>query len=154
MPAGTGVCVVNTVGDRTTVSAVSKSSPASINSRMRSTPKKPGVALVHVEHLGRGQALHFGERADRAHPADAGQDLLLDPVLLVAAVEPVGDAAQIVLVLRDVGVQQQQRDSADLRDPDARPQRPESGIANSTSTGSLSLSVSSRSGRPCGSSDG
>ena len=84
--------------------------------------QEAGVALVHVEHLGRGQALDFGERADGPHAADAGQDLLLDPVFLVAAVEPVGDAAQIVLVLRDVGIQQQQRNSAHLRDPDARPQ--------------------------------
>ena len=41
MPAGTGVWVVNTVDDRTTVNAVSKSRPASINSRMRSAPRKP-----------------------------------------------------------------------------------------------------------------
>ena len=42
MPAGTGVWVVNTVLERTTVSAVSKSSlSASMNSRMRSTPRKP-----------------------------------------------------------------------------------------------------------------
>ena len=80
------------------------------------------MALVHVEHLGRRQALDLGERADRPHPADAGQDLLLDPVLLVAAVQPVGDTAQVVLVLRDVGIQQQQRNSTDLRDPDASSQ--------------------------------
>ena len=41
MPAGTGVWVVNTVDERTTVSAVSKSSPASISSRMRSAPRNP-----------------------------------------------------------------------------------------------------------------
>ena len=80
--------------------------------------QEPGVTFVHVEYLRGGQALDGGERADRAHAADAGQDLLLDPVFLVAAVEPVGDAAQVVVVLRDVGVQEQQRDSADLRDPD------------------------------------
>ena len=80
------------------------------------------MALVHVEHLGRRQTLDLGERADRPHPADTGQHLLLDPVLLVAAVQPVGDAAQIVLVLRDVGIQQQQRDSTDLGDPHPGPQ--------------------------------
>ena len=122
MPAGTGVCVVNTVDDRTTVSAVSKSSPASINSRMRSTPRKPACPSFMWNTSGAGRPSDFGERADRAHPADAGQDLLLDPVFLVAAVEPVGDAAQLVLVLRDVGIQQQQRDSAHLRNPHARPQ--------------------------------
>ena len=41
MPAGTGVWVVNTVLDRTTVSAVSKSRPASTSSRIRSTPRNP-----------------------------------------------------------------------------------------------------------------
>ncbi|PQM47573.1 hypothetical protein C1Y40_02221 [Mycobacterium talmoniae] len=42
MPAGTGVWVVNTVEARTTVSAVSKSSPAPvISSRMRSAPRNP-----------------------------------------------------------------------------------------------------------------
>ena len=71
---------------------------------------------------GAGRPSTCGERADRPHPADAGQDLLLDPVFLVAAVEPVGDAAQLVLVLRDVGIQQQQRNPAHLRDPDPRPQ--------------------------------
>ena len=84
--------------------------------------EEPGVPLVHVEHLGRGQPLDGGESANRPHPADAGQDLLLDAVFLVAAVQPVGDAAQVVLVFRDVGIQQQQRNPADLRDPDPRPQ--------------------------------
>ena len=84
--------------------------------------EEAGVTLVHVEHLGRRQPLDLGERPDRPHAADTGQDLLLDPVLLVAAVEPVGDAAQFVLVLRDVGIQQQQRDSTDLCDPHPGPQ--------------------------------
>ena len=79
--------------------------------------EEAGVALVHMEHLGCGKPLDLGERPDRPNPADPGQDLLLDPVFLVATVEPVGDGAQVVLVLRDVGIQQQQRDSADLRDP-------------------------------------
>ncbi|CPU29287.1 Uncharacterised protein [Mycobacteroides abscessus] len=42
MPAGTGVCVVNTVLDRTTVKAVSTSSPCCpMYSRMRSSPRNP-----------------------------------------------------------------------------------------------------------------
>ena len=76
---------------------------------------------------GAGEPSIGGERADRPHAADAGQDLLPDPVFLVAAVQPVGDAAQIVLVLGDVGVQQQQRDSPHLRDPDPGPQLAASG---------------------------
>ena len=116
------MCVVKTVDDRTTVSAVSKSSPESISSRIRSTPRKPAWPSFMWNTSGVGRLLDLGERADRPHPADTGQDLLLDPVLLVAAVQPVGDAAQIVLVLRDVGIQQQQRDSTDLGDPHPGPQ--------------------------------
>jgi hypothetical protein len=44
------------------------------------------VALVGVEHL-RMDA----ERPQRPHAADAEDDLLAQPVLGVAAVEPVGD---------------------------------------------------------------
>ena len=123
MPAGTGVCVVNTVLDAHHGQRGVEVQPAAVDELADALDaEEPGVALVHVEHLGRGQPLDLGERADRPHPADAGEDLLLDAVFLVAAVEPVGDAAQIVLVLRDVGVQQQQRNSADLRDPHPGPQ--------------------------------
>ena len=80
------------------------------------------MPLVHVEHLGRGQPFDGGKRADRPHPADAGQNLLLDAMLLVAAVQAVGDAAQVVLVFGDVGIQQEQRDATHLRDPDPGPQ--------------------------------
>ncbi len=48
--------------------------------------EEAGVALVGVEDL-RLQA----ERLQRAHPADAEQDLLPQAVLAAAAVEPVGD---------------------------------------------------------------
>ena len=41
MPAGTGVWVVNTVPARLRSSAVSKSSPAAMCSRMRSRPRNP-----------------------------------------------------------------------------------------------------------------
>ena len=81
------------------------------------------MALVHVEHLGTGQAPQFGERTDGAHSADTGQDLLPDAVLLIAAVQPVGDGAHVVIVLRDVGVEQQQRDPPHLGDPDPRRER-------------------------------
>ena len=60
--------------------------------------------------------------ADRPDTSDAGQDLLLDAVVLVAAVQPIGDAAHVVLVFGNVGIQQQQRDSAHLRDPHPGPQ--------------------------------
>ena len=156
MPAGTGVWVVNTVLDRTTVSAVSKSSLLGDHVLADALQaQEAGVALVHVEDVRGRVALDRGEGADGAHPADAGQHLLLDPVVLVAAVEPVGDVAQVVLVLRDVGVEQQQRDPADLGDPDPGPQRPRRPASPARpAPASPAASVSSRSGSPCGSSDG
>ena len=51
------------------------------------------------------------------------QDLLADALVLVAAVEPVGDAAQVGLVLLDVGVEQQQRHAPDGGLPDPRRER-------------------------------
>src|SRR5690606_31333611 len=54
----------------------------------------------------------------RSNTADAQQHLLAEPVLAVAAVEPVGDIAHRLRVLLNVGVQQQQWYSADLRHPD------------------------------------
>ncbi len=80
------------------------------------------MALVHVENLRGMQVLDLGEGADRTHTADTGQDLLLDAVLLIAAVQPVRDPAQFVLVLRNVGIEQEQRNPAHLRDPDPGPQ--------------------------------
>ncbi len=63
--------------------------------------QEAGVALVGVEdRSGRGPAGQVAVPADRAHAADAGQDLLADAVFLVAAVEAVGDAAQLRVVAR------------------------------------------------------
>ncbi len=75
-------------------------------------PEEAGVALVGVEDLGVD-----AERVEGAHAADAQQDLLLEPVLGVAAVEPVGDGAQLGRVLVDVGVEQVQRHAADVGAP-------------------------------------
>lgn len=75
------------------------------------------MALVHVEHLRFRQPLDGGERPDRPHAADAGQEFLLDPVLLIAAIQPIGHRAQFVFGFGDVGIQQQQRNSSDLRHP-------------------------------------
>ena len=80
--------------------------------------EEAGVALVGVEHLGLGVA---GDRAEGAHGADAAdaeQQLLAEPVLAAAAVQPVGDLVQRGLVLLHVGVEQQQRHPADLGQPD------------------------------------
>ena len=85
--------------------------------------EESGVALVGVEHLGHGRRGELGEDLDRANTSDAEQQLLQQAVLAAAAVEAVGDAAQFVHVLRDVGVEQQERDAADLHAPYARVER-------------------------------
>ncbi len=82
-------------------------------------PEEAGVALVGVEHLGLD-----AERFEGAHAADAEQDLLLQPVLGVAAVQPVGDGAQLGRVLVDVGVEQVQRHPADVGAPHLGDERP------------------------------
>ena len=68
-----------------------------------------GVALVAVP-VDRIDA----HRAQRAHAADAEDLLLAQAVLLVAAVEAGGDGARPVGVPLDVGVEQEERDAADL----------------------------------------
>ena len=78
------------------------------------------VALVGVEDLGLRVPGDRAVRADGAHAADADEDLLADALVLVAAVEPVGDAAQVGVVLLDVGVEHQQRHPPDRGLPDAR----------------------------------
>ena len=92
--------------------------------------EEPGVPLVGVEHLGRGVAAQRAERPDRAHPAHAEQQFLAEPVVAAAAVQPVGDLVQVGLVLLHVGVEQQQRDPADLGHPDLRGQLPARGQAH------------------------
>ena len=59
----------------------------------------------------------------RPDAADAEQDLLAQPVLGVAAVEPVGDTADLVAVLLDVGVEEVQGHPADVRLPQLGHQR-------------------------------
>ncbi len=70
------------------------------------------MALVGVEHLGAD-----AERVEGTHAADAKQDLLAQPVFGVAAVEPVGDLADLVGVVVDVGVEQVERDAAHVGPP-------------------------------------
>ena len=67
------------------------------------------MALVGVEDLGVD-----AEGVEGADAADAEQDLLAQPVLGLAAVEPVGDVAQVGRVLVDVGVEEVERHPADL----------------------------------------
>ena len=60
-----------------------------------------GVAFVHVED----RRLH-AQRAQQPHAADAQQHLLHDARRAVAAIDAQGQVAEMLLVLRAVGVQQ------------------------------------------------
>ena len=155
MPAGTGVCVVNTVPARTASSASSKVSP--LPSDQLADPlhaEEPGVALVGVEHLRRRRPGGGAVGPDRPHAADAEQHLLLQPVLLAAAVEPVGD----LRAGSSFSSMSQSSSSSGTRptwatQTWAHSVRP-SGSARAIRTGAPSASCSTRIGRPCGSSDG
>ena len=77
--------------------------------------RKGAVAFVQVQ-----DARRDAHRAERAHPADAEQQLLADAYALVAAVEARGQLAVLRLVAFDVRIEQQQRAAADRQLPDAR----------------------------------
>ena len=123
MPAGTGVWVVKTVPARFRSSAVSKSIPWSMYSRIRSRPRKPAWPSLVWNTSGAGAPVIGAVRADGPYAADAEQHLLGEPVVAAAAVQPVGDLALVAAVLLDVGVEQQQRHPADLGHPDLGEQR-------------------------------
>ena len=86
--------------------------------------QEPRMPLVGVEHLRIRHTLRMRVRPHRPHPTHPGQNLRLDPMILIPAIQAVGDPPQLRIVLRDIGVQQQQRDPPDLRDPHPRPQHP------------------------------
>ena len=71
------------------------------------------VALVEVPDGGRE-----AERAERAHAADAQDQLLVQPHLAAADVQDVGDRPVLDRVLGYVGVEQQHRHATDLGQPD------------------------------------
>ena len=104
-PAGTGVCVVKIVEARTS----SRSSPSRSRSSTRNAEWPSFMwKTVRVET----------ERAQGADAADAEDELLAEPVLAVAAVEPVGDRAGLGRVPLDVGVEQVEARPADVGAPD------------------------------------
>ena len=115
MPAGTGVWVVKTPPGPHRLDGLGERQAAVDQLADPLEAEEAGVALVGVEHL-RVEA----EGPQRPHAADAEQDLLAEAVLGVAAVEPVGDGAGLGRVVVDVGVEQVQRDAADVGPPDLR----------------------------------
>ena len=112
MPAGTGVCVVKTLPRAHRLDGRLERQPAGHELADALEAEEPRVALVHVEHVGL-QA----ERAQGADAADAEHDLLAQAVVLVAAVEAVGDGDAVGGVARDVGVEHVERDAPDVRPP-------------------------------------
>ncbi len=74
--------------------------------------EKRGVAFVHVEH-GRLDA----QRAEQADAADAEQDFLHDARRAVAAIDAEGQVAIVLLVLRQVGVEEVSRAAAHVDAP-------------------------------------
>ena len=93
------------------------------------------MAFVRVEDL------HVeSERFEHAHAAHPEEDLLLQPMLDVAAVEAVGDLADVGRVLVDVGVEQVERHAADVGTPHLGVQR-SPGEVDVTRTPSHSVSA-------------
>jgi hypothetical protein len=73
------------------------------------------VALVHVE---RGWL--DAQRAQQAHAADAEQGFLHDARGAVAAIDARGQVAEMLFVLRQVGVEQIDRHAAHVDAPDLK----------------------------------
>ena len=107
---------------------------SSMRWRTSSSGGERAVAFVQVSDAGRD-----AERRERAHAADAEQQLLADADALVAAVEPRGQLAIFGLVAFDVRVEQQQRVAADGELPDARERCVPVRVSIATVTGSPSL---------------
>jgi hypothetical protein len=74
------------------------------------------VTYVEVEHR-RDQIV----RVQRHHPADAHEDVLLDAVLVIAAVKVTRERAVGRFVRRGIGIEQVHRHAPDDLPPDLRP---------------------------------
>ena len=112
MPAGTGVWVVNTPPPRTASTAAANGQPAADQLADALQAEEPGVALVGVEHVGID-----AQGAQGPHAADAEDDLLAQAVVLVAAVQAIGDGDAVGRVALDVGVEHVQLDAPDVGPP-------------------------------------
>ena len=87
-------------------------------------PEETGVAFIGVEDRRRRCSGDLAVGPDGPHAADPEQQLLLQAVILAAAVEPVGDQAGGGVVLLDVRVEHQQRYATNGGDPDLGMQDP------------------------------
>ena len=112
MPAGTGVCVVNTPPPRTTSTAAANGRPPPTSSRMRSRPRNPAWPSLVWKTSG-----SMSERPQGPDAADAEDDLLAQAVVLVAAVQAIGDGDAVGRVAGHLGVEQVQPDAPDVGPP-------------------------------------
>ena len=111
-PAGTGVCVVNTVERFTSSSASSNERPCSIISRMRCSATNAAWPSFRCHTVG-----VMPSARKRADAADAEDDFLLDAGLAIAAVEARRQLAIPRRVFREVGVEQEQPHAAEAHAP-------------------------------------
>ena len=86
---------------------------------------------------------------ERAHAADAEQELLREPHLAAPGVEDVGDRAVGEVVLRHVGVEQEERHAADLRHPDLAPRPRGPAAARDAARSRPVVPAAGRTGRRC-----
>ena len=105
--------IVKTLLARTVVQARSSAVPLGDELAGALGEQERGVALVEVPR----RRLE-PERPDRPDAADAEDQLLVEPHLAAADVQDVGDRAVRLVVLGQVGVEQQDRHPPDLGEPD------------------------------------
>ena len=89
-----------------------------MNSRMRSMPRKPAWPSLVWNTSGAGAPVISQYVRMARMPPTPSSNSWSSRWSDAAAVQAVGDVAQRLRVLLDVGVHQQQRHAADLRDPD------------------------------------
>ena len=113
LPAGTGVCVVKIGPSRD-----------GVESRRRARRRWARAASSDMNaawpSLRWSEARLDPHRGERAHAADAEQDVLREPRVGLADVEPRRDPAGGEVVLRALGVEQVERHAADVDAPDLR----------------------------------
>ena len=119
MPAGTGVCVVKMQpGSNRFDRFAEREVSSTIARRMRSRPRKPAwPSLVW------NTSASMPSASSARTPPMPEEELLLQAVLDIAAVESIGDRPQLRRVLVDVGVEQVERHTADIGAPHLRNER-------------------------------
>ena len=112
------------------------------------------MTLVGVVDVGGRCPGEARPQAQGAHATDAEEHLLLEALLATAAVEAVGDVAGGLVVVRDVGVEQQQRHATDLGAPHVRVQLTATGQGEGDDAGRTVLLAQHAEGQSVGVEDG